>query len=65
MNGIYDDYSYTEISADPTWWTVNLQSKYSIGRVELHSQEQNGELLDSCRLSVGENGVKSAFNVNH
>ena len=29
VNGIFTDYSQTETSNDPKWWTVDLQSKYS------------------------------------
>ena len=43
MNGIPIDYSQTETSDDPKWWTVDLQSKYSIGKIQLHAKEGDGK----------------------
>ena len=43
MNGIFTDYSQTETSDDSKWWTVDLQSKYSIGRIELYAKEDDGK----------------------
>ena len=43
VNGIFTDYSSTETSNDPKWWTVDLQSKYSIGRIELYNREGFGK----------------------
>ena len=36
VNGKYgdaNDFSLTDVTSDIKWWTVNLQSKYSIGRI--------------------------------
>ena len=43
VNGIFTDYSQTETSNDPKWWTVDLQSKYSIGKVELYNRKEFGK----------------------
>ena len=43
MNGIFTDYSQTETSTDPKWWTVDLQSKYSIGKIQLYAKESDGK----------------------
>ena len=41
VNGIYgdaDDFSVTDVTSDIKWWTVNLQSKYSIARITLYNR---------------------------
>ena len=43
LNGIFTDYSQTETNDDPKWWTVDLQSKYSIGRIKLYEREGDGK----------------------
>ena len=42
VNGKYNDndYSNTGSSGGSKWWMVDLQSKYSIGRVELSFREE-------------------------
>ena len=48
VNGIFNnnDYSNTGSSGGSKWWMVDLQSKYSIGRVELYFREE----LRKCNL---------------
>ena len=41
VNGKYgdaNDFSLTDVTSDIKWWTVNLQSKYSIGGITLYNR---------------------------
>ena len=45
VNGITDDYTLTESSNGEKWWKVDLEDKYSIGRIELYNSPESDECM--------------------
>ena len=48
VNGITDDtedYTYTLTKTGTKWWKVNLEAKYSIGRIELYKRKNSGSSM--------------------
>ena len=48
VNGITDlssDYTLTESSDGEKWWKVDLEDKYSIGRIELYNRPDPAECM--------------------
>ena len=51
VNGITDsssDYTLTESSDGEKWWKVDLEDKYSIGRIDLFNRPDSDECMYCC-----------------
>ena len=54
VNGQSNDYTLTESSDGEKWWKVDLEDKYSIGRIELYNRPNPDEC--KCCYSTVDRG---------